>query len=312
MGRALSSSQTIDIASLATTAEPVPPLLQVDLRAMYLHRSERLRTLAKDHHTMADYLSFAADIVDTQYRIFQEKPLPAAQEQSSLVVDWHTAPLSKQTVKRDGYWLEVFDQLLIQLSEKHPNGAIAETLARLRNTSVDAKEKIADQLLTGDVSGAGSDGAPFVWAALSLYWSQLVRQKPLIPHETVGVARDLCPICGNAPVASVVTIGPPEGVRYLHCALCESEWRYVRAQCTNCEKSGKLHYWSLDDKDAAVKTESCGDCHSHLKILFQNKDGHIDPVADDLASLALDARMEEEGFARSAVNPFLFPAPEHD
>ena len=30
-------------------------------------------------------------------------------------------------------------------------------------------------------------------------------------------------------------------------------------------------------------------------------------VADDLASLVLDARMEQEGFARSSINPFLFP-----
>ncbi len=30
-------------------------------------------------------------------------------------------------------------------------------------------------------------------------------------------------------------------------------------------------------------------------------------VADDLASLVLDARMEQEGYARSSINPFLFP-----
>ncbi|MFN6883591.1 formate dehydrogenase accessory protein FdhE, partial [Proteus mirabilis] len=29
--------------------------------------------------------------------------------------------------------------------------------------------------------------------------------------------------------------------------------------------------------------------------------------ADDLASLILDAKMEEEGFARSSINPLLFP-----
>ncbi len=278
---------------------------------MYPRRSERLHALAQGH-AMADYLAFAADIVDAQYHVLQNTPLPAAEDQTPLLVDWNTAPLSKQTTKRDAYWQTVLDQLLAQLMEKYPEGAIAKTLARLRDTDSEARERMADQLLAGDVTAAGSDGAPFIWAALSLYWAQLARSRPLDPRETPGVARDLCPICGNAPVASVVTIGPPEGLRYLHCALCESEWHLVRAQCTNCEESGKLHYWSLDDEDAAVKTESCGDCHSHLKILYQNKDGHIDPVADDLASLALDARMEEEGFARSAVNPFLFPAPEHD
>ncbi len=33
----------------------------------------------------------------------------------------------------------------------------------------------------------------------------------------------------------------------------------------------------------------------------------MEAVADDLASLVLDARMEQEGFARSSINPFMFP-----
>ncbi|WP_424710724.1 formate dehydrogenase accessory protein FdhE, partial [Klebsiella pneumoniae] len=65
--------------------------------------------------------------------------------------------------------------------------------------------------------------------------------------------------------------------------------------------------WSLDDENAAVKAESCGDCGSYLKILYQEKDAKVEAVADDLASIILDARMEEEGFARSSLNPFLFP-----
>ncbi|SFD20787.1 formate dehydrogenase formation protein, partial [Pragia fontium DSM 5563 = ATCC 49100] len=40
------------------------------------------------------------------------------------------------------------------------------------------------------------------------------------------------------------------------------------------------------------------------------KDQNVEPVADDLASLVLDAKVEEEGFARSGVNPFLFPSGE--
>ena len=46
---------------------------------------------------------------------------------------------------------------------------------------------------------------------------------------------------------------------------------------------------------------------SALKILYQEKDPKIEAVADDLASLVLDARMEQEGYARSSINPFLFP-----
>ena len=53
--------------------------------------------------------------------------------------------------------------------------------------------------------------------------------------------------------------------------------------------------------------ESCGDCGTYLKIMYQEKDPKVEAVADDLASLVLDARMEQEGFARSSINPFMFP-----
>ncbi|VTP83406.1 formate dehydrogenase accessory protein FdhE [Leclercia adecarboxylata] len=56
-----------------------------------------------------------------------------------------------------------------------------------------------------------------------------------------------------------------------------------------------------------MKAESCGDCGTYLKILYQEKDPKVEAVADDLATLILDAKMEQEGFARSSINPFLFP-----
>ncbi|MDR1528991.1 MAG: formate dehydrogenase accessory protein FdhE [Burkholderiales bacterium] len=290
-----------------------PPLLQPDLRTLYVRRHERLlelaQTSAPTSHPLADYLSFVAGVVNAQREIAQNHPLSAPLDAQPLVVDWHVLPLDWRTYPRDAYWRTALDHLIDRVAQApsiSTQPVIAATLKRLRAMNDAARESAATRLLASDVSLTGVDGAPFFWAALSLYWAQLSRRHSLDVHEDVGVARHRCPVCGNDPVASIVQIGPPEGVRYLHCALCETEWHVVRAQCTNCEASGKLHYWSLDDKDAAVKTESCGDCRSHLKILYQNKNGHVDPVADDLASLALDARMEEEGFARSAINPFLF------
>ena len=71
----------------------------------------------------------------------------------------------------------------------------------------------------------------------------------------------------------------------------------------------KLKPWRDVSKaeQAAVKAESCGDCGTYLKIMYQEKDPKVEAVADDLASLVLDARMEQEGFARSSINPFMFP-----
>jgi hypothetical protein len=42
-----------------------------------------------------------------------------------------------------------------------------------------------------------------------------------------------------------------------------------------------------------------------VKILHQRDDAGLDPVADDVATLALDILLRNSGFQRGAVNPFL-------
>ncbi|VVD97186.1 Protein FdhE [Pandoraea iniqua] len=54
------------------------------------------------------------------------------------------------------------------------------------------------------------------------------------------------------------------------------------------------------------RAESCDDCHSYRKIFYQDKDPFVEPVADDLASLALDVLMGEAGYARANGNPLLW------
>jgi hypothetical protein len=44
------------------------------------------------------------------------------------------------------------------------------------------------------------------------------------------------------------------------------------------------------------------------KIFYQEKDSDVEPVADDLASLALDLLLGEAGFHRASGNPLLWQA----
>ncbi|VVD86509.1 formate dehydrogenase [Pandoraea nosoerga] len=59
-----------------------------------------------------------------------------------------------------------------------------------------------------------------------------------------------------------------------------------------------------------IRAESCDDCHSYRKIFYQDKDPFVEPVADDLASLALDVLMGEAGYARANGNPLLWQSAE--
>lgn len=208
---------------------------------------------------------------------------------------------------RDKHWHKLLHSLIAELKPEMSGPALA-VIENLEKASEQELELMASALFASDFASVSSDKAPFIWAALSLYWAQMASLIPGKARAEYGEQRQFCPVCGSMPVSSMVQIGTTQGLRYLHCNLCETEWHVVRVKCSNCEQTRDLHYWSLDNEQSAIKAETCGDCGTYLKILYQEKDPKVEAVADDLASLVLDARMEQEGFARSSINPFLFLA----
>ncbi|OVZ77538.1 formate dehydrogenase accessory protein FdhE [Yersinia intermedia] len=289
-----------------TTAGNIPPLLFANLKSLYTRRTERLQQLALDN-PLSDYLDFAAKITQAQQKALHDYPLvldmQAVLEQSAVS---GKPPLDLSVFPRTEHWRKLLSALIAELRPDAPDHIVA-VLDNLDKASVHELELYADALLNREFAQIGSEKAPFIWAALSLYWAQMASQIPGKARAEYGEHRQFCPVCGSIPVSSVVHIGTQNGLRYLHCNLCESEWHVVRIKCSNCEQTRDLNYWSLDSELAAVKAESCGDCGTYLKILYQEKDPQVEAVADDLASLILDAKMEGEGFARSSINPFLFP-----
>ena len=91
-------------------------------------------------------------------------------------------------------------------------------------------------------------------------------------------------------MASIVRIGGAEqGLRYLHCSLCDTEWHLARVQCSNFSNTTDLSY---------------------LKQVYMTRAPEADPVADDLATLTLDMLMAERDYLRSGPNLLFVPGPE--
>ena len=143
-------------------------------------------------------------------------------------------------------------------------------------------------------------------AALQVYWVAMgttLRAIDVRPIDVVAV----CPVCGSMPVASIVRSDKNSpGYRYLHCALCATEWHLVRITCSHCLTNEGIVYHAIDGGSEAVRAETCGKCLTYRKILYQEKDGWVDGVADDLGSVALDMLMTEAGFHRASGNPLLW------
>ena len=289
------------------TAEQIPPLLFPRLKNLYSRRAARLRHLAAKN-PLGDYLRFAAVIAQAQEIVLYDHPLrldlrPRLAESAQR----NEPPLDIRHYPRDRHWQQLLHSLIAELKPEMSGQALA-VLENLEKSSASELETLASALLAGEFSRVSSDKSPFVWAALSLYWAQMAAMIPGKVRTEQGDHRQFCPVCGSVPVSGLVHMDvAQEGLRYLHCNLCESEWHVASDRCCNCEQTRDLHVWSLDNHQAAVHAESCGDCGTYMKLLCQERDPAVEPVADDLASLVLDARMEQEGFARSSLNPFMFP-----
>jgi FdhE protein len=86
----------------------------------------------------------------------------------------------------------------------------------------------------------------------------------------------------------------------------------VRVKCTSCEEDKGVHYLTIEKDgrkaaDAPVRAEACDECQTYLKIFYQEKDPMLEPMADDLATLALDLLVDEQGYQRSGPNFLLHP-----
>jgi len=185
-----------------------------------------------------------------------------------------------------------------------PTGGLIRGLA---SASESYLENTAAKVLDFDYPSLDARVIPFIGAALQV---QQVRRA--VSLGDMGVrnsgASDVCPVCGSPPVASTLRVDVPvPGSRYLHCALCGTNWHLPRGQCTQCDARGKLAYFHIEGGTEVVKAEACEACRSYLKVVDQEKDPLADPVADDLASLALDVLMDESGYHRAGPNLFFVP-----
>jgi len=319
----------------------IPRLHLPQPATLFQSRAERLRQLAAGkvpgipvEEALRGYLTLMASLADAQHAVVTRLgatgvALPDAQ--ALKLAHEHNMPPLPATGARPAVWLGVFASLLDALAAT-PDASpqLAAALDTLRKTPSAELEGIADAILGDFAEGADPLRAPFVAAALQVTWSLMAGQLDEAWAQPL-VTGTLCPVCGSHPVASVVRIGgQSQGYRYLHCATCESEWHMVRVKCSCCEANGKIAYQGLIGQDAdpieankeaakegkalskandptkVARAETCDDCWTYRKIFNQEHDYHVEPVADDLASMLLDVLVSEAGYARASGNPLLW------
>lgn len=291
------------------TEEAAPFLLPVTAM-LFADRADRFATLANGH-SLGDWLAFLGRLSAAQQSALKALPsldLPPAEALSNART--HGMP-PLDLGKRPVAWRAALRQIAGELAADAPEGTAA-ALATLQSAADDDIEQLAEILLDGDLNAANAAELPFVAAALQVVYTQLASQLDASQLQKLD-AHHVCPCCGSPAVASVVRLGAAiNNLRYLHCSLCNTEWNVPRATCTSCDTDKEVALQELEgtngQKAGAVRAETCDACKSYLKIVYQEKDPRVDPVADDLATLALDMLVDEAGYQRSGPNLFLIGA----
>ncbi len=281
-------------------------------RDIFALRAERLRFLATDH-CLGDYLDFVAIIAHAQQNALNRFPplTMLGPDEQARCRESGTPLLDALLRHRDPEWRTGLKMILEQMSRAGLPPAARETVIALMQASDASLEEKADRIVAGDLADVSPRELPFVAAALQVYW---VRMASSLKEDAFGRLEQggLCPVCGSSPNAGIVRNGGTEqGLRYLSCSLCASQWHMVRIKCSSCESTRGIDYHILEGSNGAVKAESCGDCNAYLKLLYLGKDARMEATADDLATLSLDMLMEKEGKARRGPNLYFHPGGPH-
>ncbi|MDZ3995167.1 formate dehydrogenase accessory protein FdhE [Pseudomonas sp. Teo4] len=290
----------------------MPPFLHLPPANLFELRAVRLEHLSTGH-ALGDYLRLVARLCRIQQQLVDNPPggLPVAEERQRLCISHGLPPLAADSLVREGPWL-VWLQALLDHFEYEADGPLAEALQTLRNGDESQRKGWGIALLAGQYDAVPAALVPFIGAAVQAAWSSWLLALPAPELKPAGSLAQ-CPACGSPAMAGMVrNRGKHNGLRYLVCSLCACEWHVVRVKCVYCESSKDLRYTSLDDDrhapgKAPLRAECCPGCDTYLKQHYLENDAGAEALADDLASLALDIRLDEEGFHRLAPNLMLAP-----
>ncbi|KTT21808.1 formate dehydrogenase [Pseudomonas oryzihabitans] len=277
---------------------------------LFGYRADRLRLLAVGN-ALGDYLLLMADLCEAQQQVFATlAPLPLNEARSAQSLQHGLPPLGYDTLVREGAWLPALDALL-EIFKGGP-APVQSALDELRAADVGQRKAWAIALLAGSYELVPAAVVPFLGGALQVAWTHWLQRSDFSALREQG-SQTACPCCGAPPMAGVIHhLGKANGLRYLTCSLCACEWHFVRVKCSHCETGKGLGYYSLGTDDAnaqqaPLRAETCAHCKTYLKHLYRDHDARSEPLSADLASLALDVRLAEEGYERHAPNLLFAP-----
>lgn len=282
-----------------------PPFVKLpDPTTLFALRAHRFHSLAQEHQ-LGPYLNFLGQLSGIQHNLQDELPEPdmPAPEALARAREHAMPPLDRARFTADQAFDTTLDRLFAQSKDMEMPDAARAALERAATASEGHRATMVSAVLADRIPVEALADHIYIAAAVQVHFARMAAR--LEPKKLVPVGDGACPCCGGPPVASLV-VGweGAHNTRYCVCSLCATSWNYVRIKCTLCGETGGISYQHVEH-DKQIRAETCEKCHGYVKIMQQVANPALDPVADDVASLALDLLVREGRYRRGAINPFM-------
>lgn len=287
------------------------PFWQAPATDVFATRAVRFGELAAEEVSdWRHYLSLLAKLAEAQQMLLDGLPAVVVRKTPQDELPLPVSLLRDNQATIDRLFSRLYALLLTDLS---PTAQLVwDELLKMNETQ---RQDLYLRVLQQSGLLTDHDYAMWVHAVLQIVWTRAAQQLAVVD---VPQPDDIsyCPCCGSDGVGSVVlNHGELEGLRYMQCNLCNSRWHALRAQCTFCGNGKDMSLQHIEGADegalSAAYGECCPSCHHYRKLYRLDKQPYADPVADDLATLAVDMLLADDGYERGGANPYLVPDHPH-
>jgi FdhE protein len=307
-------------------AEVRPPtVVTPDPETMFARRARRFRDLAPDHQ-LAPWLLFLGDLSEAQHVIQAglPRPLLPAGDAIARSIEFGMPVLPRMPFEPDPAVTETIGRLLDHAAGIAMPDPARAALNRLRgaastaaagspsDTELNTLRSAPELTIRGCIEAVLTDSIPvesiaehvFIGAALQVHFARAAALLEATRLHFIGDG--VCPVCGAPPATSgIVGWGGADRTRFCTCSLCGTRWNAVRVKCLACSSTKGIHYQSIKGLADTIKAECCDECRTFVKIMAEDEDPSLEPIADDVASLGLDLLVLESGYRRAGMNLFL-------
>jgi FdhE protein len=259
--------------------------------SLWQRRIRRAQELANQYAFAAEILRFYVHVAEFQERLYRDL---------SAALSSHTGDLRQELNGTALPELARRFEPFLSLTEKHGPNLLAKLSSELHVGS----PKVWSELLCRAWSEQSpSQSQQFLAQAFLQPYAELLRSR--VPRHAAQTAHALCPSCHRKPTLGVMRQLGEGAARSLVCSFCLEEWGFRRLICPACgeESDRKLPVYTAAEFDY-IRVEGCESCKTYLKTIDLTKNGHAEPIVDELASIPLDLWAREQGYAKVQSNLF--------